>query len=90
VRGADVYARQCAGCHGVHGEGARRPFPPLWGPDASNDGAGMTEVAKMAAFVHYNMPHNRKGILSTQDAFDVAAYIHAQPRPAFNHEYDHF
>lgn len=88
--GAEVYAGQCAGCHGEDGEGTRRPFPPLWGPRSFNDGAGMNGVDKMAAFVHYNMPHNRKGVLSVQDAYDVAAYVHAQPRPAYNHEYDRF
>jgi thiosulfate dehydrogenase len=90
THGAEVYSAQCAGCHGVDGEGTRRPFPPLWGPNSFNDGAGMNGIEKMAAFVQYNMPHNRKGILSPQDAFDVAAYIHEQPRPAFNSEYDHF
>jgi thiosulfate dehydrogenase len=88
--GADIYAAQCAGCHGANGEGARRPFPPLWGPEAFNDGAGMNGIQKMAAFVKVNMPQNRKGILSAQDATDVAAFIHAQSRPAFNHAYDHF
>jgi thiosulfate dehydrogenase len=90
VRGADVYTAQCAGCHGKTGEGKRPLFPPLWGADAYNDGAGMNGVEKMAAFVQYNMPHNRKGVLSPQDAFDVAAFVHAQPRPAFNHQYDLF
>jgi thiosulfate dehydrogenase len=90
VRGADVYATQCAGCHGKTGEGKRPMFPPLWGLSAFNDGAGMNGVEKMAAFVHYNMPHNRKGILTPQDAYDVAAFVHAQPRPAFNHQYDRF
>jgi thiosulfate dehydrogenase len=88
--GAQIYGEQCAGCHGEHGEGARRPFPPLWGPDSFNDGAGMNGVPKMAAFIKVNMPQNRKGVLSAQDATDVAAFIHAQPRPAFNHEYDRF
>ena len=88
--GAAIYAAQCAGCHGVDGEGKRRPFPPLWGPNSFNDGAGMNGIEKMAAFVHANMPQNRKGVLSAQDAFDVAAYIHAQPRPAFNREYDRY
>jgi thiosulfate dehydrogenase len=89
-RGADIYAAQCAGCHGAHGEGARRPFPPLWGPESFNDGAGMNGIQKMAAFIQVNMPQNRKGILSAQDATDVAAFVHAQPRPAFNHAYDRF
>jgi thiosulfate dehydrogenase len=90
IHGAEVYASQCAGCHGTDGQGTRRPFPPLWGPTSFNDGAGMNGIEKMAAFVQYNMPHNRKGILSAQDAYDVSAYIHQQPRPAFNPEYDHF
>jgi thiosulfate dehydrogenase len=90
THGAEIYAAQCAGCHGTDGAGKRRPYPPLWGPDSFNDGAGMNNIEKMADFVQYNMPHDRKGILSPQDAFDVAAYIHQQPRPAFNHTYDHF
>jgi thiosulfate dehydrogenase len=89
-RGAGIYAVQCAGCHGTNGEGARRPFPPLWGAEAFNDGAGMNTVEKMAAFIHAAMPQNRKGILSAQDAYDVAAYIHQQPRPAYNHVNDRF
>ena len=54
------------------------------------DGAGMNSVQKMAAFVQHNMPQNRMGILSPQDAYDVSAFIHTQPRPAFNQEYKSF
>jgi thiosulfate dehydrogenase len=88
--GAQVYATQCAGCHGQNGEGRAPLFPPLWGPESFNDGAGMNNVHKMAAFVQHNMPQNRMGILSAQDAFDVSAFIHSQPRPAFNQAYKHF
>ncbi len=88
--GADVYASQCAGCHGDHGEGLAPLFPPLWGPDSFNDGAGMDSIQKMAAFVQHNMPQNRMGILSPQDAYDVSAFIHQQPRPAFNPAYKSF
>ena len=90
AHGAAVYAAQCAGCHGDHGQGARRPYPPLWGPEAFNDGAGMDTLPKLAAFIHTNMPANRKGILAPQDAFDVAAFLMAQPRPAFDHANDRF
>lgn len=89
TRGAVIYSQQCAGCHGVNGEGLAR-FPPLWGPNSFNDGAGISEIEKMAPFVQQNMPQNRKGILSAQDAFDVSAYIHAKPRPAFNQAYKNF
>ncbi len=88
--GAAIYAAQCAGCHGSNGEGRRPVFPALWGPHSFNDGAGMNGIKKMAAFVQHNMPQNRMGILTPQQAFDVAAYIHTQPRPAFNKQYAHF
>lgn len=85
--GHTVYSSQCAGCHGVNGEGRAPMFPPVWGPDSFNDGAGMNGVRKLAAFVQHNMPQNRMGIMTPQDAFDVSAYIHEQPRPAFNEQY---
>jgi thiosulfate dehydrogenase len=90
VHGAAIYAAQCAGCHGSRGEGTAPQFPPLWGEHSFNDGAGMHTLSKMAAFVKQNMPQNRKGILSAQEAWDVSAYIHTQPRPAFNKAYAHF
>jgi thiosulfate dehydrogenase len=90
IHGAEIYAAQCSGCHGDNGEGTRRPFPPLWGATAFNDGAGMNTVPKMAAFVHAAMPQNRKGILSVQDAYDVSAFIHQHPRPVYNHNNDRF
>jgi thiosulfate dehydrogenase len=90
VRGKAIYAEQCAGCHGENGEGKPHVFPPLWGPDSFNDGAGMHGVKKMAAFVQHNMPQNRMGMLSAQEAWDVAAFVHQQPRPAFDQRYKHF
>jgi thiosulfate dehydrogenase len=36
------------------------------------------------------MPQNRMGILTAQEAWDVAAYVHQQPRPAFNPAYKNF
>ena len=64
VHGSEIYVAQCAGCHGGNGEGQRPLFPPVWGPDSFNNGAGMNRVRKMAAFVQHNMPQNRMGILS--------------------------
>ena len=61
--------------------------PPLWGPGAYNDGAGLHEVAKMAAFVQHNMPAGKPGSLSAQDSYDVAAFIHNKPHTAFNQAY---
>jgi thiosulfate dehydrogenase len=89
-RGQAIYAAQCAGCHGLDGQGRPPLFPPLWGPYAFNDGAGMHRLERMAPFVQHNMPQNRMGILSAQQAWDVSAYIHTQPRPAFSSAYAHF
>ena len=83
-RGALIYGEQCAGCHGTNGAGLVPQFPPLWGPDSFNDGAGTNQIPKMAAFIEHNMPQNRTGTLTAQQAYDVAGYIHQQPRPAFN------
>ena len=50
----------------------------------------MNGIEKMAAFVQFNMPQNRRGILSAQDAYDVAAFLHTMPRPAFNTAYSRY
>jgi thiosulfate dehydrogenase len=85
--GRVLYANQCSGCHGTDGRGRFPLAPALWGPDSFNDGAGMHGIRKMAAFVQHNMPQNRMGTLSPQQAWDVSAYIHTQPRPSFNQAY---
>jgi thiosulfate dehydrogenase len=91
--GADVYEKNCAFCHQPNGQGQRKgapgsatgyAYPPLWGPDSFNDGAGMHRLIASASFIHANMPfgtHYDKPELSVEDAWDVAAYINSQPRP---------
>ncbi|WP_232239915.1 c-type cytochrome [Pseudomonas alkylphenolica] len=93
--GRQVYATQCAVCHGVSGEGLAHEdggliFPPLWGDQSFNIGAGMARTYTAAAFVKRNMPigfHGRfplgQGGLSDQEAVDVAAWFSQQPRPDF-------
>ena len=91
-----VFTATCAACHGVDGQGQRLDppdaaslgrryrFPPLWGPDSYNDGAGMARAITTAQFVHANMPFGTSfaaPVLSVADAFDVAAFIGSQPRP---------
>lgn len=84
-RGALVYARHCAVCHGANGEGTklgeRYQFPPLWGEDSSNWGAGMHRVNTAAAFIKANMPLGNPEALTVQQAWDVAAYINHHERP---------
>ncbi len=62
----------------------RYQFPPLWGPDSFNDGAGMARLIAAANFIHFNMPHGTDYLdpqLSPEQAWDVAAYMVSQPRP---------
>jgi len=56
-------------------------FPPLWGPDSFNDGAGMGRVLTAARFIKARMPLGKPD-LSDDEAFDVAALINSKPRPA--------
>jgi thiosulfate dehydrogenase len=96
VRGQVVYAETCAACHGADGlgerldaaeaaeTGRRYRFPPLWGPDSYNDGAGMARIITAARFVHANMPLGttfEAPAIPAADAFDVMAFVNTQPRP---------
>jgi thiosulfate dehydrogenase len=96
ANGRKVYLAQCAVCHGQDGEGLRQAgggglvFPPLWGAQSFNLGAGMARTYTAAAFVKNNMPvgfHDHfplgQGGLSDQEAVDVAQYFSHQPRPDF-------
>ncbi|WP_226443233.1 c-type cytochrome [Quatrionicoccus australiensis] len=93
--GRKIYADQCAICHGENGEGLKNAagqmvYPPLWGDESFNIGAGMARTYTAAAFVKRNMPigfHDKfplgQGGLSDQEAVDVAEYFSHQPRPDF-------
>ena len=95
ARGAEVFTRVCAVCHQPDGLGRRSGgpgdaqgyvFPPLWGPDSFNDRAGFDLATRMVPFVLRNMPTGVDPLhpqLSPQEAWDVAAYVLAQPRPRF-------
>ena len=37
-------------------------LPPVWGPDSYNDGAGMNNPEKTAAFLLHNMPETPRNI----------------------------
>jgi thiosulfate dehydrogenase len=94
--GAQVYAQNCALCHGENGAGKRDgavgdakgyQFPPLWGPDSFNDGAGMARLITMVGFIRSNMPAGvtwQNPALTIEDAWDVASFVDSQPRPHMN------
>ncbi len=91
--GAVVYAAACAACHGQNGQGQRVGkagdaqgylFPPLWGQDSFNNGAGMNRLIVAANFIHANMPNGadwQHPAVSVDNAWDLAAFINVQPRP---------
>lgn len=86
VRGERVFADNCAVCHATDGQGqsdanGRSVFPPLWGPQSYNWGAGMARVNTAAGFIKANMPLGQTDRLTDQQAWDVAAYINSQERP---------
>lgn len=89
--GKEVYAVHCAVCHGENGAGMRMPgqergylYPPLWGDDSFNDGAGMHRLLTAARFIKANMPTGttyEDPQLTDEEAYDVAAYINTLTRP---------
>lgn len=96
--GQIIYAERCASCHGNDGEGLKDKrgniiFPPLWGDESFNIGAGMARTYKAAQFVKYNMPmgvstqadwgQGSQGTLTDQEAVDVSEYFTHMPRPDF-------
>ncbi len=84
-RGEVVYAENCAVCHGNDGLGQKvgdnYVFPPLWGKDSYNWGAGMHRINTAADFIKANMPLGKGGELTDQQAWDVAAFMNSHERP---------
>ena len=91
-KGNQVYKKECVICHGENGggvlntaDGKSYTYPPLWGADSFNDGAGMHRVITAAEFIKSNMPYlqatwdNPK--LTDEEAYHVAGYINSFSRP---------
>ncbi len=89
VKGKEVFDRVCVECHGNDGQGEKIDnytylYPPLWGNNSYNNGAGMTRVLTAAMFIKYNMPQGTTfdlPSLTDEEAYDVAGYINQQSRP---------
>ncbi len=87
--GQRVFENICVECHGTDGQGQVQDnglylYPPLWGEDSYNNGAGMTRVITAAQFIKGNMPYGTtfdKPVLSDEEAYDVAGYINQKLRP---------
>jgi thiosulfate dehydrogenase len=90
IKGKAVYDRQCQSCHMADGQGMPKPdksghiYPPLWGDNSYNDGAGLFRMSRFAGYVKTNMPLGatfERPILTDEEAWDVAAYVNSLPRP---------
>ncbi|ECP7275457.1 c-type cytochrome [Campylobacter jejuni] len=87
-KGKAIYMDKCAVCHQENGLGLKNEdsagayylYPPLWGNDSYNTGAGMYRLIKAASYIKENMPQGAPD-LSLEDAYDVAAYMNSQARP---------
>ncbi|CAM3575437.1 c-type cytochrome [Zobellia roscoffensis] len=90
--GKSVFTANCIVCHGKNGQGKRSvdgvdthyEYPPLWGGDSYNNGAGMTRVITAAQFIKTNMPFGatyENPVLTDEEAYDVAGFINQQRRP---------
>ncbi len=97
TKGKILFAENCARCHGDNGQGGMKQKnikseshgnghdengPPLWGSKSFTHGAGMARLENLASFVYYNMPRHEPD-LTEEQAWDIAAYVTAQPRPEF-------
>jgi thiosulfate dehydrogenase len=91
LKGKMIYTATCERCHSKNGDGQINAdgsgylYPPLWGNNSYNNGAGLFRLSRFAGYVKNNMPnplnyHNTQ--LSDEEAWDVAAYVNSQPRPS--------
>lgn len=80
-RGAALYESRCAECHRVTGQGDE-DNPPVWGDRSYNDGAGLSSVEHLAAWLKVAMPLDNAD-LTDQQALDIAAFVNSHKRPHF-------
>jgi thiosulfate dehydrogenase len=90
-KGSGVYQAKCASCHGRDGQGQANieeygyAYPPLWGPNSYNTGAGLYRISRFAGFVKNSMPFGQADYhnpaLTNEEAWDVAAFVNAHTRP---------
>lgn len=90
IKGKAIYVSKCQSCHQVDGagilatNGKSYTYPPLWGNNSYNVGAGLYRISNFAGYVKYNMPQGttyEKPQLTDEEAWDVAAFVNSMPRP---------
>lgn len=97
LKGKKLYAIHCEKCHGTNGEGQvisenkGYRYPPLWGKNSYNTGAGLYRLGNFAGFIQSNMPFNEvtdNNKLSNEAVWDIAAYVNSKPRPIMKNNTD--
>lgn len=90
IAGKSLYEKKCSSCHQSNGQGVltadktEYTYPPLWGKNSYNQGAGLYRLSRFAGYIKYNMPQGAtyaQPQLSDEEAWDIAAYVETQPRP---------
>jgi len=81
-RGASLYHSRCAECHQKDGQGDK-DNPPVWGERSYNEGAGLSSVENLAAWLKVAMPLDDTD-LTDQQALDIAVYVNSQKRSHFD------
>ncbi len=90
IKGKLLYEEKCTVCHGNEGQGVMSQdanawtYPPLWGKNSYNDGAGLFRLSRFAGYIKTNMPlgaTHEAPLLSDEEAWDIAAYVNAMDRP---------
>ena len=97
-KGQNVYTQKCQRCHGNLGQGLLKAdsisyqYPPLWGNNSYNTGAGLYRISRFAGYARDNMPFDAPYIstsLTDEEAWDVAAFVNSQPRPTKDYSKDY-
>ena len=93
-KGRLVFTKTCIVCHGANGAGVKNPdgygytYPPIWGENSYNTGAGLFRISRFAGYVKNSMPFGqvdyKHTLLSDEEAWDVAAFVNSMPRPGMD------
>ncbi len=95
--GKVIYRAKCQSCHSANGEGVlldskkEYQYPPLWGANSYNDGAGLYRISNFAKYIKCNMPLGatyENPQLSDEEAWDLAAFVNSQNRPHYSAKND--
>ena len=97
IKGKLIYVQTCQRCHGVEGRGllnedsTKYIYPPLWGENSYNTGAGLYRITRLAGYVKDNMPFDapqNSRHLTNEESWDIAAFVNSQPHPQKDYRKD--